>query len=165
MPLRTPRDSDYGNSYVSDRSIAREDVSEMTRAVISFLSVILLVLTGCSVPPSDDHLKAEIREFAKMCTWRFEGGEKGTYVTYLGSRREVESIAVTARSFEANQGSVRFNLKGKISGKPDDAWWGTGIVTDFAGHFIYEGEWNLKKYDTGWKIADQPGTRQARLVL
>ena len=60
---------------------------------------------------------------------------------------------------------MKFALIGKKSGKYDiEAWYGrskSSAQRYLSDTFFYEGEWEFKKYDKGWKISQESARHRA----
>ena len=135
----------------------------MKSRMIPLVTLMTLIITGCSSPPSDEAIRNEISEYAGRCSWEIRDvAGKGISQTFSGHRITVAQIDLTARSFDSQAGSVRFALAGSKTGEGDlSNWYGftrEGAAPYLSDSFRYEGEWTFKKYDKGWKVADEPKT-------
>ena len=120
----------------------------------------LLLVAGCSSPPSDSTLKKEITEYAAKCTWTIQAPGKEIYQTFSGSRIKVVAIEILARFLKPEDGSVKFVLNGSKTGEGDvkNGYPGSKVEAppDLSDYFRFEGEWRFRKYDQGWKVWEEP---------
>lgn len=150
--------------------IIKADIYKFLQINLFKYNYILLIICfillnwGCNTTPSDKSLTQEISEYSLKCSWKISSKDKDIYEKYEGKNITIDSIIIKAKSFKDDEGSVKFQLNGKLSGKPSGAWYGftkESANPYLSDKFKYEGEWNFKKYDSGWKIQDKVATQQA----